>query len=448
MADVEKLFEKGSEAFNKKNWDYAIEIFKSIVTMDPNHVKARQALKMTTIQKGSFPGKFSSTLKGGAVLGQIGVNKGADKRIQLAQDYLCTDPLNISVRLALGAALKDGNYIDGAITEYEHVIQMDANNLSALKGLAELHAKKGDHKKAIEYCTKVQAIDPTDREVTSQLKNLLAENAMKEGKMSDAKSFRDMLKDQGGASRMEQDKHLVKSGAEMDEEIGRMQAQVAADPTNPAQAKTLKKISDLQRKKHDLDAAIATLERAAQLDRADATIRMKIGDIRIEKLEGKAGAAKAAANNDTNDPGFRAAYSELIKYKIEEFARRAKDHPTDMQLRYEYGRALLTGGQVDLAVAEFQQTVKDPKRKLESMNFLGQCFFRKKIFDLAATQYQKALEVCPTSEWEMQLRYNLMDALKALGKIEDAKAECKKIMNIDISYKDVSKKLEELNALG
>jgi len=35
-----------------------------------------------------------------------------------------------------------------------------------------------------------------------------------------------------------------------------------------------------------------------------------------------------------------------------------------------------------------------------------------------------------------------------MNKLNEAKDECKKIMNIDISYKDVSKRLEELNARG
>jgi tetratricopeptide (TPR) repeat protein len=448
MADVEKLFEKGSEAFNKKNWDYAIEIFKNIVQIDPNHVKSRQALRMTAIQKGKqvgFPGKMSSSIYGAKAQASMAVQKG-DKKIQVAQDYLNGDPLHTNVRLALGAALAEGNYTDGAITEYEHVLQDDSSNTVAMKALGTLHAKKGDHKKAIEYYSKVSALDPTDREVAGQLKNLLAENTIKQGKMTEASSFRDMLSSKEGASRAEQDKHLVKSSAEIDEEIARMQAQVAADPANPIQAKTLVKIGELQRRKKDLDAAIATLERARELNRADVTIKMKIGDIKIEKVDAKVAAAKAAAGADfQNNPGFRAAYAELVKLRIDEFAVRVKDHPTDMGIKYEYGRALFTGGQIDAAIAEFQQTVKDPKRKVESMNYMGQCFAKKKIYDMAITQFQKALELAPTSDWEMQLRYNMIEPLKLLGKVEDAKSECKKIMNIDISYRDVSKKLEELS---
>lgn len=449
MADVQKLFEKGSEAFNKKNWDYAIEIFKSIAQMDPNFVKARQALRMTCIhkcQQVGFPGKMSSSMYGAKAAAQIGMTKDAAKRIQVAQDYLCGDPMHVGIRLALGTALKDGNFLDGAITEFEHVLQADANNKDGMKNLGELHHKKGDTKKAIEYFSKVQQLDPLDRHVASELKNLLAENTIKEGKMDKAQSFRDVLKDQSGASRMEQEKHLVKSGAEIDEEISRLNAQVAADPQNPQQAKTLKKVAELQKKKKDLDAAIATLERARVLDPADGTIKFKIGDIKIEKLEGKIAASLQAAGNDQNDPAVRAAKVELVKFRIEEFQRRVKDHPTDMALKFELGKALFAGAQVDGAISEFQQTVKDPKRKVESMCFLGRCFYQKKIFDLAATQYTKALELAPTTEWELQLRYYLAEAYKAAGKTNEAKDEYKKILNVDINYKDTSKRLEELGA--
>ncbi len=447
MADVDKLFEKGSEAFNKKNWDYAIEIFKSIALMDPNHVKARQALRMTCIQKcqiAGFPGKLSSSMYGGKTMAQIGMTKPADKRIQLAQEYLVGDPIHIGVRVALGAALRDGNYVDGAIAEFEHVLASDQNNVVAMKSLGDLWQKKGDTKKAIDYYSKCSQLDPSDREVTSGLKNLMALGAIKESNMENAKSFRDNIKDKDGASRMEQEKHGMKTDAEVDEEINRMNQQVAADPTNPIHAKTLKKVAELQKKKKDLDGAIATLERAKALDSADGTIKFKIGDIKLEKLDIKVAAAKQAAGGDTNDPGFKAAYTERVKFWVEECQRRVKDHPTDMSLKYELGRAYFAAGMIDPAVGEFQQTIKDPKRKIDSMTYLGRCFHHKKIFDLAATQFTNALTLAPTPDWEMQLRYYLADSYKAQGKIEDAKGEYKKIMNIDINYKDASKKLEEL----
>ncbi|NUN48242.1 MAG: tetratricopeptide repeat protein [Candidatus Brocadiae bacterium] len=450
MADVEALFAKGSEAFNKKNWDYAIEIFKTITLTDPNHVKARQALRMTVIQKcqqAGFPGSLSSKMRGAAASMQISASKG-EKKIAVATDYLIGDPMHVGVRVALGTALMEGNFVDGAITEFEHVLQSDAVNKHSMKALGDLHQKKGDVKKAIEYYSKVQSMDNTDREVTSKLKNLLAENTIKEGGMDKAKSFRDMVKDTEGASRAEKDKQLVKTGAEMDEEIQQLLDVVNADPTNPQQAKTLKKISEMQVRKKDYDAAIASLERAKELDRGDGTIKMKIGDIQITKLDQKVQAAKAAAGGDTTNAAFKAAYVELVKFRIEEFQRRVRDFPTDMSLHFELGKAQLVGGMVDQAIAEFQMTIKDPKRKIESMNYLGQCFHRKKIHDLAATQFLKALEAAPTQEWELQLRYNLIDCYSAMNKLNEAKDECKKIMNIDISYKDVSKRLEELNARG
>lgn len=447
MADVDKLFEKGSEAFNKKNWDYAIEIFKSICAMDPNHVKARQALRMTAIHRCNqvgFPGKMSSSIKGGAAQASISMAKAPDKRIATAQEYLNSDPMHVGVRVALGNALKDGNFLDGAITEFEHILQNDGNNIVSLKALGELWHKKGDTKKAIEYYTKVQAADPTDRDAAGQLKNLLALNTIKEGNMEGSKSFRDNIKDKEGASRAEQEKHVMKTGAQVDEEINRLLGVVAADPNNPQQAKTLKKIAEMQKQKKDLDAAIATLERAKALDSADGTIKMKIGDIKLEKFQIKEAQVKQAAGGDANHPTVKAAMVERIKFWVEECQRRVKDHPTDMSLKYELGKAFFAAGMIDPAIGEFQQTVKDPKRKIDSMTYLGRCFHIKKIYDLAATQFTNALSLAPNTDWELQLRYHLAESLKAQGKTEDAKSEYKKILNVDISYKDVSKKLEEL----
>src|SRR6185436_2948349 len=86
--------------------------------------------------------------------------------------------------------------------------------------------------------------------------------------------------------------------------------------------------------------------------------------------------------------------SKRLKFLIDSYERRVGDRPTDMLLRFELGKAYYSAGVqfTDKAIGEFQQSIKDPKRKRDSHIMLGQCFQRKKMFDMAETQYQKAEE--------------------------------------------------------
>ena len=125
MAEVDKLFSKGKEAFEKKNYDYAIDLFRQILSIDPDHVQSRQALRATCLKKcqdHGFPSAGKAVLSGlgsrfGAMLG--GITKNVGKKIDSLMDYLVKDPNNVKVRVQLGEALKEGGHLDGAITAVE-----------------------------------------------------------------------------------------------------------------------------------------------------------------------------------------------------------------------------------------------------------------------------------------------------------------------------------------
>src|SRR6185436_1109960 len=94
---------------------------------------------------------------------------------------------------------------------------------------------------------------------------------------------------------------------------------------------------------------------------------------------------------------------------IEEYQARVTEHPTDLALRFALGEALLTAGRVDDAIGEFQKAIKDPRKRVDALCVLGECFIEKGLFDLAARQLDRALEESPglNSERGKAIVYNL-----------------------------------------
>lgn len=459
MADEDKIYQKADEAFQKKNYDYAVELYRQLLTTNPNHAKARQALRITAIkrlqEKGAFPpSKMTVILKGGPYRAKMTViNPAKDflKYQECCEDYLLIDPLNVEVRLKLAAALRGAAHLDGALAELEGLFDQNRDNAAVAKALGELYLERGMSAKAQETLQLATKLAPDDHDVLRMLKQAMALKTMDAG-WAEAKSSRDVIKDVEKAAELEKDHRLITTDADIQATIDKLMAEVNAAPDDPAIVKQLKKIADLERKRKRFDAAEAALRHAMRLDKADATLKMKIGDLKFDRFDAKIAEVQAKLKANPSDSAAQAELNKLLREKlraqIEEYRERVKEHPTDLGIRFMLGTFLYKGGLFDEAIVEFQQTVKDPKRQMDSQNYLGSCFMHKKFYDMAAQQFEQALTRVVTSEQEKAIRYNLIDAYWQMGELNKAIAECKKILSVDMTYKDVAKKLEELRKQG
>jgi tetratricopeptide (TPR) repeat protein len=157
-------------------------------------------------------------------------------------------------------------------------------------------------------------------------------------------------------------------------------------------------------------------------------------------LEAQESAAKAS-----NDPKLKEIQATLLKTKIQSFERRVSDRPTDMGLRYELGKCYYKAGPsfTDKAIGEFQQSVRDPKKKADSHVFLGLAFQRKKMYDMADKQYEQAEAGVLSTERKLDILYNRAICKAESGKLPEAVELGKRIMEIDISYKDISQLVDK-----
>ena len=64
--NVDKLIDKGEEAFKKRNYDYAISILMEAVSFAPNHRKARELLRNAELKKHepAYPGAVAVAIFG------------------------------------------------------------------------------------------------------------------------------------------------------------------------------------------------------------------------------------------------------------------------------------------------------------------------------------------------------------------------------------------------
>ena len=74
-----------------------------------------------------------------------------EEAVATCRGGLATHPSYLSARVTLGRALFELNNLDEAQTELEHVLQHAPENLAAIRGLGEIHHRKGELGQALSY---------------------------------------------------------------------------------------------------------------------------------------------------------------------------------------------------------------------------------------------------------------------------------------------------------
>jgi hypothetical protein len=146
-ADNKKLaadcFRRGTEAMQKQNWDYAIQMFSQCVRLVPDNLLFRQTLRGAERKKYG-DNKTGAKMTGMKLMGPRGrIKKGQMKKewnlVDLAcEEGLAINPWDAQLNGDLGAACVHLEFKEIAVYAYECAVENDSNNKSLLQHLAEL----------------------------------------------------------------------------------------------------------------------------------------------------------------------------------------------------------------------------------------------------------------------------------------------------------------------
>jgi tetratricopeptide (TPR) repeat protein len=442
-SQVAGIVKRANEMFGKGQFPYAISLFKQALLVDLNSADAHRGLALAAqkqLQANGGIGKLKAqalTLKTQGLLKAI---KDAKKKSEICFNHLVDDPNNEKIRLELARALEEAKAVDGAILEAGMAVEINPKSFEALKFLGMMLQRRGkpdDIMRAQGCLEEANRINPTDRETFKALRDLAAQLSMAKSGLDKAKDYRDTLKDSKKAAELERKGQMIRTDEQFLQEVESVKKEMAANPKDP---KIPRRLGDLYFEvKKDYDTAAQWYQKGSDLAPQDTTYRDKVDDCKIRKYE-----AEAAKLKEAGDPREKELRAEKLKFEIESFERRVKDRPTDPLPKFQLGQRYLLAGLLDKGVAQFQQSVKDPKLATDSRVFLGRCFVTKKMYDMADQQYEMAEKAgfVPPDKLR-EIWYQRAKCKAESGNFAAAMEFGKKIMAEDIGFRDISQLVEQ-----
>lgn len=439
------LKNKAKEAFRRKNYDLAVQIYVEAFQFEANDQEAvegffQAAKKLAeTRGKGLFGGMFSGV--------GLGATRDPLKRMAAAFRVLAKNPEHKGTLMALGEAAVEAGQLEAAIGGYKRAAEADANDPEPWKRLGEALAKRGRIQEALQALDAAVKAAPRDQEALKLRKNVAAEGALKISGFETAKSSRDLIKDKDVAQKLETETRMQLTPEHAAAEVQKTVEQCRAEPQN---ARLRVRLAELHLQRGDEQAALQAFEEALAIDPRNFDLTVRVGDIRLRKLEDGLRDARKGLEARPGDAAAQAAVEaaeqSLIQGRLAEYQRRVKEHPLDLGERFKLGRTLLAAKRVEEATAEFQQTVRDPNRKTDSLLLLARCFELSNLPALALKKIEEAVGDFPllSSPRAKDVHYAHADLLARTGNAEAARKIFERLYEEDITYRDVAQRLKAL----
>ena len=449
--DLRMLYTKGSEALSRDNFDYANELFNQILAREPAVFDVRKALRTSQIRKagagkGMFK-KFLSTASSTPMVGraQLALRSDPAEALHLAEQILNNDPQNSGAHRIVVEAAGALGLIKTAVMSLEILSVNSPKDREIAIKFANSLADIGEVVRGERVLAELVAANPGDVELSTALKNISARKTMQKGgydALADGKgSYRDILKDKEEAISLEQEKRQVKTEDVTERLIGEYEARLPNEPNN---LKLLKDLAELYTQKKQFDRALSYYERIKGTTEgaADPSLDKGIAETTLRKFDHQIAALDPTAPDYAQQ--VTKLKTEKQTYQLAEVQKRVERFPTDLNIRFELGQLYFQAGKIMEAVAEFQKAQQNPHRKVKAMSYLGQCYARRNMNDLAVRTFEAALkEKLVWDDEKKELAYSLGTVLEKMSRRDDAKKQFEDIFAVDAGYKDIQEKMNE-----
>ena len=452
-------FRKGTEAMNHKNWDYAIECFTNCIRLMPEHLVYRQS------KHGCLRKLYNDNGSGAKMAGMrlMGV-KGRLKKSRMQKDWknveataeegLLTNPWDANLWFDLGDACANQQNFNVARYAFERAVEYDKDNVDFNRRLGGFLFEQRDYKAARQYFERVYKLVPTDGEARTMMSRCDAESTMVKG-YNDAENTRDVKVEAPAApmNAYEADRLARKGGPKTADAPGEsaesdMLHAIRKDPQN---VNLYLKLADLYKGSREFSKSAEQFTKALELSKGNSGISEQLQEVQLLMMRNDLAEAEDRARKNPGKERLvekvKTLKAELTEKEIAFFSHAVENNPSDLKKKFELAQRLFAVKQYSKAIPLLQQAVSNPTLKIDALVLLGECFARDGKLDLARRQFEKSLEGLNHADRPDAFKtahYMLGRIYEKAGKNEQAEHHYGEILANDYEYKDVLKRMEEM----
>jgi tetratricopeptide (TPR) repeat protein len=444
-------FQKGGEAMQKNNLDYAIDMFREALKLVPENILYRQALRGVERRKfGNDPSKVGRLVGARLQSARLGVKatKAKGKWMEVldaCEDIFKHDPWHVGAAQDAADAAEHLGYLPLAKWLMESVHAQAENDAHFLRHLGQIYELNQDYDRAIACWEKVKQLVPNDQDALRKMKGLAADATISRSKLDEA-VHRPSEGPSGPVGAAEAALDELKRDSMNPEERLRK-----AIEDEPERVSAYLDLADYYKQHNQLDEAERVLHRGKKLMPHDEILASAHAEIQMNRLSRAVGVYTKRVRDNPDDPELQEKlkkYQETLnEYELKEFRRRVTRQPEDLKLHFELGLRLFRLERYDEAIAEFQQARNLPALKVQALFHAGMCFEAKELPKLAERNYAEALKLIDPDDSELfnALHYRLGRAAEAHGDIQVAEEHYNEVAANDYTYEDVAQRLRNLN---
>ncbi len=369
--ELRMLYTKGSEALQRDNFDYAIDLFNQVLTRDPAMYEVRKALRTAQFKRagagrGLLKKVWSSASNSPLIArGQVALQQTHyGEALHVAEQVLAGDPTNSAAHRLIVKAAHALEMPQTAVLSLEVLFRNNPKDRDTAIEFANGLAAIGDPRRGERVLADLTRLYPADNDLAQALKNLSAQKTLDEGgydALADGSgSYRDILKNKEEAVSLEQQNRVEKSDDVADRLIAEYETRIKNEPNN---LKLLRSLAELYTQKKQFDRALGYYQMIKSSDLGnDASLDRAISETQVRKLDHQ------ISELDTTVPeqAEKAAqlHAEKQAFQLAECQKRVERFPTDLQMRFELGQLYLQAGKISEAIGEFQKSQNNPHRRI------------------------------------------------------------------------------------
>lgn len=461
-------YETGVDAAQKRNFDYALQMLGDACRISPTNLQFRQGLRATQrLKYENDPAKVGLMAKTRLqpIRGQIKLVKSTSnwlRTLEVCEDAFLLNPWDVGVSMdAAEAALELGA---PELAEWSLMAVADEaeDHVDYLRLMARVYESLGKWKAAIGCLDRVRHLDPTDQDVGSRINALSAKSMMARAEMEASAAKASAAK--SGASNIAKPQpgdeiRVGGGGTSSDAAIPKSQTALSPEEQlkqrlqqDPQDIHAALELADIYKKANRWDEADRLLSASAKQSPNDHYLRQIHADTRIERLARALTTLDAHIAMHPEDTENISKRAEIIRkrdeFEIAEFQRRVAFNAADAESHFHLGLALARADRVDEAIASLQQARNNPQWKVRALTEAGKCFERIGSAKLAERNYTDALKAITSEDTVTfnDLHYRLGTLAERNGQLQQAEEHYNEVAANDYAYRDVAKRLRDLQS--